>query len=261
MTIEKTAQGSIQTMLQPLAKEGLHFDCHPGVPCFTECCRDLNLLLTPYDIVRLRKRLALNAGDFLDRYTEVRFDEGRSLGMVYLQMQQNERRTCPFVSEAGCEIYTDRPSACRIYPLARASRVNRRLGNVQEDYFVLREAHCKGFDEDHLWAADEWIVDQGLELYHELNNLWMAIITHARLRSELSEKQQQMFFLASYNIDKFRRFVLESRFLQAFDLPEQEVEALAREDDEVLLRLAFKWLSFSLCNEPALSLRQQHQKT
>ena len=257
MIIQDTAPGSIQDMLQPLTKEGLRFNCHPGVPCFTECCRDLNLLLTPYDIVRLRNRLALDAGEFLDRYTEVRFDEGKSLAMVYLQMQENERRTCPFVSAAGCEIYADRPSACRIYPLARASRMNRRHGNVQEDYFVLREAHCKGFDEDHLWAADEWIEDQGLELYHELNNLWMAIITHARLRKgALTEKQQQMFFLASYNTDKFRKFVLESRFLQAFDLPEQEAEALSR-DDEVLLRLAFKWLSFSLCNEPALKMRQQ----
>lgn len=257
MTLQETVPCSIQDMLRPLAKEGLRFSCHPGVPCFTECCRDLNLLLTPYDIVRLRNRLAMDAGEFLDRYAEVRFDEGKNLAMVYLQMQENDRRTCPFVSAAGCEIYTDRPSACRIYPLARASRMDRRHGNVLEDYFVLQEAHCKGFDEDHVWAAEEWIEDQGLELYHELNNLWMAIITHARLRKgALPDKQQQMFFLASYNIDKFRKFVLESRFLQAFDLPEQEVEALSR-DDEALLRLAFKWLSFSLCNEPALKMRQQ----
>lgn len=257
MTLQDTVPGSIGDILQPLPQEGLRFHCHPGVPCFTECCRDLNLLLTPYDMVRLKSCLALDAGEFLDNYTHVRWDEGRNLPMIYLRMQDNDRRTCPFVSSAGCRIYADRPSACRIYPLARASRMNRRHGGVQEDYYVLREAHCRGFDEDRLWVPDAWIADQGLEIYHQLNNLWMAIITHARLRNgSLSEKQQQMFFLASYNLDQFRQFVLQSRFLQAFDVPAQEVEALAG-DDEVLLRLAFKWLKFSLCNEPELTLRQQ----
>jgi Fe-S-cluster containining protein len=257
MTILETAPASIQAMLQPFPNDGLRFACHAGVSCFTECCRDLNLLLTPYDIARLKNRLSLTAGEFLDRYTEVCFDEGRNLAMVYLQMQDNELRTCPFVSAAGCEIYADRPSACRIYPLARASRMNRRHGNVEEDYFVLRERHCRGFEEHRVWAADEWIVDQGLYVYHELNNLWMAVVTHAEMRkNELSERQQQMFFLASYDMDRFRAFILESGFLQAFDLPVQEVEALGR-DDEVLLRLAIKWLNFSLCNEPTLTLREQ----
>lgn len=256
MTIQDTAPSNIQNMLQPLTKEGLHFNCHPGVPCFTECCRDLNLLLTPYDIVRLKNHLALTADDFLDRYTGSRFDEKRNVAMTYLRMRDDERRTCPFVAAAGCTIYPDRPSACRIYPLARASRMNRVHGNVQEDYFVLQEDHCRGFEEDHVWSADEWIKDQGLQLYHELNNLWMAIVTHSRVRNgALSVKQQQMFFLASYNVDQFRKFVLNSRFLQLFDLPEEQTEAI-RASDEDLLRLAFKWLSFSLCNEPALSMRQ-----
>lgn len=255
MTLQDTAPESIQSMLQPLNNEGLRFSCYPGVPCFTECCRELNLLLTPYDIVRLKNHLALDANEFLDRFTELRFDEKRNLAMIYLRMQEDERRTCPFVGPEGCRIYQDRPSACRIYPLARASRMNRVHGGVREDYYVLHEDHCKGFEEERVWSASEWIEDQGLEQYHELNDLWMAIVTHSRLRNgSLSEKQQQMFFLASYNADKFRRFILESRFLQAFDLPEEEIEAV-RTSDEALLRLAFKWLRFSLCNEPVLSLR------
>ncbi|MGC8659305.1 MAG: hypothetical protein ACP5U1_09545, partial [Desulfomonilaceae bacterium] len=45
------------------------FYCGPTVPCFTECCRKLELALTPYDVLRLCKRLAKSPSDFLDDYT------------------------------------------------------------------------------------------------------------------------------------------------------------------------------------------------
>ena len=65
--------------------------------------------------------------------------------MIYLQMNQNERKTCPFVSPKGCLVYEDRPSACRIYPVARASRQLRAHNLVLENYFILHE--------DHAWAS------------------------------------------------------------------------------------------------------------
>ena len=95
-------------------REGkFRFDCHPSVPCFTECCRSLNLLLTPYDIMRLKNRLSLPSGEFLESHGEIRFDEQRKLPMVYLKMLDNERQTCPFVKEQGCQVYEDpaRPHA------------------------------------------------------------------------------------------------------------------------------------------------------
>jgi hypothetical protein len=129
-------------------------------------------------------------------------------------------------------------------------------GTVQENYFLLRESHCRGFEETKLWDISEWIEDQGLEPYHRMNNLWMEVITHPKLLqgSGISVKQQQMFFLASYNLEKFREFVFESRFLEMFEFANDEIVSL-REDDEALLHLAFKWLSFSLLGEPSLTMR------
>ncbi len=256
MVDENPTSQSLDEMLSPLTNGGFQFACHPGVPCFTECCRDLNLMLTPYDIIRLKNHLGLNAEDFHDRYTELRFDDRRNLSMVYLKMSDGERRPCPFVSPQGCRVYSDRPAACRIYPLARASRVHRAHGTVQEDYFVLRESHCQGFAEDRFWSVAEWTGDQGLEPYHEMNNLWMEIVTHPNLRRGmvLNNRQQQIFYLASYNLDKFRSLVLSGRFLQLFELDDQEIEAI-RQDDVALLRLAYRWLRFSLFNEPVLKLR------
>jgi Fe-S-cluster containining protein len=257
MPLEKTAPEAVQEMLTALPEGGFRFACHPGVPCFTECCRELNLMLTPYDIVRLKNHLGLEAGAFLEEYTEKRFDEQRHLPMIYLKMTDTPRKVCPFVAPEGCQLYADRPAACRIYPLARASRMHRVHGTVQEDYFVLHESHCQGFAEDRSWSLEEWTQDQGLEEYHELNNLWMEVITHPLLRQglRLSSQQQQMFLLACYNVDNFRKFILAGRFLQLFELDPQEVEAL-RHSDAALLRLAFKWLRFSLFNDPSLKLCQ-----
>ncbi len=252
MEIRQTAPEEIQQQMEPVDNGGFRFSCHPGVSCFTECCRDLNLLLTPFDIVRLKNRLAISSGEFLDRYADCRFDENRHLPMMYLQMNENERKTCPFVSDKGCQLYEDRPSACRIYPIARASRIHRVHGTLLENYFVLREGHCRGFEEERFWEVKEWLQDQGLRDYYESNDLWMEIVTHPRLRSApLSEKQQQVFYLASYNSDKFREMVLQSRFLSVFNISPEESEAI-RHNDGALLRLAFNWMKFSLLGEPVL---------
>jgi Fe-S-cluster containining protein len=243
-------------MLKPIENGRFRFACHPGVPCFTECCRELKLMLTPYDILRLKNRLSLNAGEFLETYAEKEYDEHRHLPMIFLKMRDDDRKTCPFVSPQGCQVYEDRPAACRIYPVARASRVHRLHGMLLEDFFVLQEPHCQGFDEDREWSIKEWTGDQGLVIYHEFNDTWMQIITHPRITKgdPLSEKQQQMFFLAAYNLDRFREFVLGSRFLQLFEFTAEEKEAFPR-DDARLLELAFRWLRFSLFNDAVLKTR------
>ncbi len=253
--MRETAPEAIKDKIEPVVDGGFQFACHPGVACFTECCRDLNLQLTPYDVLRLKNRVGLCSDDFLDRYTECRFDDDRSLPMIYLQMNQNERKTCPFVSPKGCLVYEDRPSACRIYPVARASRQLRAHNLVLENYFILHEDHCLGFKEGRFWKMDEWLEDQGLKHYREHNDLWMGIVTHPKLRNaRLPERQQQIFYLASYNSDKFREMLFNSRFFSLFHVEDDEVEQI-RTNETVLLEFAFKWMQFSLLGEGTLKSR------
>jgi len=259
MEINETAPEQIKEKIKPVENGRFRFRCHPGVACFTECCRDLNLQLTPYDVIRLKNRLGLSSDDFLDRHTDCGFDANRPLPMVYLQMSQNERRTCPFVSPQGCLVYQDRPSACRIYPIARASRLHRIHGSVLENFFVLQEDHCLGFKEEVDWTIDEWLKDQGLEEYREYNDLWMAIITHPNFRNApLPQKQQQMFYIASYNSDKFRQMVFQTRFLDLFQIEQDEIEQI-RTRETGLLSLAFKWIRFSFLGEAALTPRSSEK--
>ena len=37
------------------------FGCHPGVSCFNCCCSDVNIFLSPYDVLRLKQRLGMTS--------------------------------------------------------------------------------------------------------------------------------------------------------------------------------------------------------
>ncbi len=100
------------------------FACSPEVPCFNQCCRDINQYLTPYDIFRLKNRLKKKSGDFLKKFTVEHIGPQTGLPIVSLKALPQEDLRCPFVAEEGCQVYEDRPASCRTYPLARAVFVN-----------------------------------------------------------------------------------------------------------------------------------------
>jgi Fe-S-cluster containining protein len=233
------------------------FACHPAVPCFTECCRDLKLVLTPYDLLRMRKPLGLLSSDLLDQYTIIKPQELNGFPGLFLKMNEDERHICPFVTPKGCRIYHDRPGACRIYPVGRASSKLKGQEEAREFHFLIREAHCRGFEEPKEWTIREWSDDQGLERYNAFNDLWTEIIQHkGSLGPEETIPQKlHMFFMACYNLDQFRAFVFKSTFLQRFDLSDESVEQI-KSDDEALLLLAFQWLKLVLFGENAIALKQ-----
>ncbi len=54
-----------------LEGDNFNFRCHPGIACFNRCCRNLNLFLYPYDVVRLKKRLQISTDNFIDKYVDI----------------------------------------------------------------------------------------------------------------------------------------------------------------------------------------------
>ena len=235
-----------ESIFEPLTDHTFSFRCHKGMKCFTRCCAALTLPLTPYDILRLKNSLGTASDEFLLRYTETRFDAHPRFPMVLLNMRAEDKK-CPFVTPDGCRVYGDRPGACRIYPLGRASMKVAQQKEAREKFFVVREKHCLGFGEERRWTIEEWTADQGLDEYNAMNDSWLEIISSPRSLGPEKELQRkiQMFFMASYNLDKFRKFVFESRFLQLFDVDPKQEQRLA-EDDRVLMVFAFGWLKFSL---------------
>lgn len=245
-----------QAEFRPLVGGRFRFACHPGVSCFNECCADLRLLLTPYDILRMKAHLGLDAEEFLARYTVPHWDQGSQFPMLRLKMGEEGGRPCPFVRKEGCSIYPNRPGACRLYPLGRGASAAGSPGVEKEFYFLVEEAHCRGFDEPREWTLEEWLEDQGARQYNEMNRPWMEIITSRSPRLKaLKQEGLRMFYMASYNLERFRRFVFTTRFLNKFRLAEEEVECI-RQDDKALMLLGMRWLKFALLGEMSLELRE-----
>jgi len=235
------------------------FSCGPHVPCFTECCGKLELLLTPYDLLRLRKRLDVSSSDFLDTHTTMRWNTPHGFPEVLLKMHSGGENRCPFVTSGGCTVYEDRPGACRIYPLGRASTSSLNPGTHREFYFVVREDHCRGFEESCQWEVREWLRDQGMEPYNSINDLLMELyVRKARLKQiSLGPQHMKMFVMACYNTERFRDFIFESAFLDKFQIPADFIEQI-RADDFKLLEFAFLWLKFALFGEPVMSVRDKN---
>ncbi|MBT8385843.1 MAG: YkgJ family cysteine cluster protein, partial [Ignavibacteria bacterium] len=74
------------------------FSCHPGVSCFNQCCADVNIFLTPYDVLRLKNHLGISSQEFLDKYTQLVADPKQQLPAVQLRMTETETKHCFFVN-------------------------------------------------------------------------------------------------------------------------------------------------------------------
>lgn len=229
-------------------KNRFKFKCHPGVSCFTQCCRGINIILTPYDVILLKNRLGLSSEEFLAIYTEPHIMEKTDLPVVTLKLLDDDKESCPFVRDDGCLVYTDRPTTCRYYPLGVASLTHKEGADDEGFYFFVDEAHCRGFEEDKIWTVEEWRKDQGVDRHDDINAEWTDLVVRKRSfpqNIKLTEQSKQMFFMASYNIDKFRDFVFNSSFLERYEIDEATQNKIKNDEIE-LLNFGMRWLKFIL---------------
>jgi len=238
-------------------KSRIKFRCHPGVSCFTACCGNIKIVLTPYDILILRRRLGIPAHEFLERYTTPTYLERTDMPGVMIKLTEEGR--CPFVTPEGCTVYGDRPSACRYYPVGMADFHEAGEEKTEEQFFfIVKEPHCKGFEEDKVWTIAEWRADQGVDVRDEMNKEWLRLVMRRKSfgqQATLSEAAQRMFFMASTDLDTFRRFIFESSFLQTYEVEEQTLASI-REDDIALMHFSFKYLANTLFGAQGLAIRK-----
>jgi Fe-S-cluster containining protein len=236
--------------------EPFPFACHPGLPCFNRCCADVNIVLTPVDILRLSRRLGISTTDFLDRHALVPVTKDLQLPVVMLRMGDGPDKSCSFVGEQGCTVYEDRPWACRMYPVGMALPPARAGVEPEPVFFLFEDDFCHGRKQDPLWTVEKWRDDQGILPREELEEGYRAIVSHPWFIGgrKLDPRRMEMFYTACYDLDRFREFVFDSTFLERFELERDEVEEM-RGDDEALLRFAFRWLRFALFAEPTMKVR------
>ncbi len=221
------------------------FACHPGISCFTHCCRQLDLALTPYDVLRLKHALGLCSSDFLEKYVLIEQEESEAFPRLYLTMVDDGKASCVFVAAEGCTVYQDRPGACRAYPIGRAAAI-RKGSPVKEFFVLLKENHCRGFNSQSPRQTPlKYCQNQGLAPYNRFNDAVGDILQHEMIRKGMKPTKEQIksYLLALYDIDTLREIILDGRLPHASLTPSRQREIA---DDETLLLFAIGWLKSEL---------------
>ena len=140
--------------------ETFSFQCHAGLSCFNQCCRNLNLMLYPYDVVRLKRCLDMSSDQFIDRYVDIILRPSDPFPAVLLKMSDNDEKACPFLTDAGCSVYTDRPNACRTFPIEQGVVFKEESDQTQFFFLFRPPDFCLGQYEKKSWIPRMWLKDQ-----------------------------------------------------------------------------------------------------
>jgi hypothetical protein len=240
-------------------KHVIQFSCHKGIGCWNACCSNIDISLTPYDVLRMKTRLGISSTEFLKQYTvPYEMDKDSIAGVKFRPVE--EGTACRFMKPEGCDIYADRPTACRYYPVALLSMRRQDEYVDRDSYAIVKEDHCKGHEVDRPITIGDYRKEQGLGEYDELARGWRQLVLKKQSSGPSIGKptlrSRQLFFMACYDIDRFREFVFAESFTRLFELKQDEKDALAK-DDIALLQFAFRFLRQVLFGEESIALNAE----
>lgn len=234
------------------------FQCHSKLPCFNRCCRNLKLILYPYDVLRLKNHLEISSERFIDDYVDVVLRKGEYFPEVLLRMAGDEEQSCPFLSSEGCTVYSDRPDTCRTFPVEQGAFFDGNAGQATPVFYLRPPHFCLGPNEPTSWTAAAWAKDQETEPYQRMTRRWSEI--RRRLASDpWGQKGPQstpakMTFMAVYNTERFREFIFKSSFLKRYKVKSVLLKKL-RHNDDALLSFGFDWVNLNLWRIPTKKIR------
>jgi len=211
----------------------LRFACHGDLPCFTQCCRDVNIYLTPYDVLRLRQALKMGSTEFLTKYTRHFLAQVTHIPVVQFMMDPETLR-CQFVTDAGCTVYEDRPWACRMFPLDLTAKEGEYRTIVQKD-------RCMGLGEPASGTAGEWLEGQGIEPYQRMEETFQSVLPPGFKPGGRMEAGLGKLLFMAYDLDRFAELLKNDRFRAFYDVDDTLLHQV-QEDGEALLRLAFRYI-------------------
>ncbi|MGB5156671.1 YkgJ family cysteine cluster protein [Desulfobacterium sp. N47] len=240
--------------------EVFSFECHSKIACFNKCCRNINLFLYPYDILRLKKRLGISSDEFLDKYTDIVMRPSGFFPEVLLRMSETQEKTCPFLSEQGCSVYIDRPDTCRTFPVEQGIFFDAKKKESIPVYFFKPPDFCLGQHEKKQWTAASWAKDQDASAHNQMTALWAELVSLFRNNPWGSEgtegSKAKMAFMATYNIDSFRDFIINSSFLKRYKI-KYELLSKLKINDTVLLKFGFTWIKYFLWGIKTKNIQQR----
>ena len=116
----------------------IQFHCHKNISCFNECCKNIDITLMPYDIQRLKRRENISSSEWVAKYTMPFPMDAHDMPGLKLATRPGST-ACVYLTEEGCSVYEDRPTACRYYALGSMGVRKQGAAEVEDLYFLVAE--------------------------------------------------------------------------------------------------------------------------
>ena len=240
----------------------LQFDCHKNVSCFNACCRNIDIVMTPYDIVRLKQRFGLLSHEFVGTYTTPNSMDHHDMPRLKPNTKPGTTE-CVFLSEEGRTVYEDRPAACRYYAFGSMGVRKKDATQVENIYILVKEDHCRGHKEPRTLSVADYREEQGVDVYDEKNREWHEVVLKKRSSGPSvgrpSDRSKQLFDMCSYDLDSFRTFIQTEGFLEIYDFSSDQMSTLVRDEDE-LPKFSMHFLKHVLYGEMTIPMKPDARK-
>ncbi|MCD6385486.1 YkgJ family cysteine cluster protein, partial [Candidatus Sumerlaeota bacterium] len=167
------------------------------------CCKNRfngSIILTPYDVARLRKRLGLTSSQFIRQHAEMILGAESELPMALLRYDyvSDRKNKCPFIRSYGCRVYEDRPLRCRLYPVGRATDLE-----GTSYFFLIKTGSQCGVGKGREYTLQEWIEESKAGdhlLWSDNYNMLFNGIDHKKYK-QLDKKTKTIFSFMLYDFD------------------------------------------------------------
>ena len=235
----------------------IQFQCRKGIDCWNACCSNIDISLTPVDILRLSRRLGISTTEFLMQYTFPYELEPNGIAGVKFKPVENGT-ACQFMRPEGCDVYSDRPTACRYYPVALLSMRRSDEYTDRQSYALVKEPHCHGHKEQRSLTIEEYRQEQGVVEYDELGRGWRQLVLKKKSSGPTvgapSKRSLQLWFMACYDLDRFRAFIASEPFAETYAIPDEELKEILL-DDANLMQFAFRFLRQVMFGEETITMK------
>jgi Fe-S-cluster containining protein len=200
-------------------------------------------------VIRLKKSLNISSDQFLERHSDIILRDIDYFPEVLLRMSEHEERTCPFLAEAGCSVYRDRPDTCRTFPVEQGVLFHAETQATELIHFYRPPDFCLGQHEKKTWTIQSWIKDQDAARYNQMTTRWSELKRLFQTNPWGSQgpkgPKAKMAFMATYNMDQFRDFLFYSTFLKRYRVKSTRLKKI-KTDDVALMLFGFEWVKFAI---------------
>lgn len=169
-----------QDTLEELSLEdSFEFSCPDE--CMGRCCRNITILLEPWDIEVMARHLGMSGQKFFTTYCHMEL--GRQAGWPAVWLAHAADGPCAFMLEDGkCSIYPARSGNCRTFPIGRAVRYIKDGDGTRRDtriFMVEKMQFCLGHQSGRSWTVQEWFDDAEVYTWYRMSDQYTELVDFA----------------------------------------------------------------------------------